>query len=224
MCGFVEWFCCVYFAFHDVHAFHGGDSRNVQLRNALLHLYGKCGDVESAVGIFKSIPSGKQDVVSMGSMLNALCKSNRNKECIEMFNAMKRVYGIEPNLICYAIVLTACTNSTAFHFGRQIHRKLQRDPFLKWMLNDAEIQSPLISLYGKCGKLETAEGIFEDIKTREPVKYRSNISIWNAMIHAFGRNGNVERAKRLYHDAIATVGLKVGALISRMVPCCFIFE
>ena len=185
---------------------------NIQLRNALLHLYGKCGDVESAVGIFKSIPENKLDVISIGSMLNALCKSNRNKECIEMFNAMKRVYGIEPNLICYAIVLTACTNSTAFHFGQQIHRKLENDRFLKWMLNDAEIQSPLISMYGKCGKLEIAEAIFEGIKRREPVKYRSNISIWNAMIHAFGRNGDVERAKALYYEAIATVGLKVSEM------------
>eukprot|EP01083_Nonionella_stella_P009098 26367_1 len=182
------------------------------IANALLNLYGKCGDIDNAIRIFDGLTaSGKQDVVSVGSMLNALCKSRRNKECLALFKEMKSKYDVEPNLICYAIVLTACTQSTSFYFGELIHKELMRNTHLQWMLHDEEIQSPLISMYGKCGMLQQAQQIFDNIKHNEPRKYATNVSIWNAMIHSYGRNGQISKANELYWQMMAMDSLRPDA-------------
>ncbi len=96
------------------------------------------------------------------------------------------------------IVLSACSNSASYHFGKSIQDRLERNAHLQWMLCDEEIQCHLISMYGSCWKLERAQFIFDEIKHSEPKKYESNIAVWNTLIHAYGRNGKVGKSKELF--------------------------
>ena len=181
-------------------AIHGAvdGTRNVQLLNAVLHFYAKRGDADAAQRVFDQIPSASRDVVSVGAMLNALCRAARPFECLSMFAALQRgEFGaaLAPNLICFAIALTAATNCASLSFGRAVHAKLARTPSLRFLLRDAEIQSPLIALYGKCGRIADAERLFDDAQC-----IRSDIAVWNAMIHSFGRNGLSHRADALFRE------------------------
>ena len=84
------------------------------------------------------------------------------------------------------------------NFGQSIYRKLQQDRDENdWILKDLSVQINLINMYGKCGKLEEAKKIFEEIKASEYEKYCAEISVWNAMIHAFARNADLEEAKNI---------------------------
>merc|ERR1711971_804101 len=117
--------------------------------------------------------------------------------------------GIErPSLISYALCLKACTASTLFHFGRRVHAKLQSDEALRPMLRDASIQIALINLYGKCASLAECEAIFEEIKGAEPEKYETELRIWNAMLKAFGRNGDPKMAMDLLQRMRRETNLK----------------
>merc|ERR1712032_1803396 len=66
------------------------------------------------------------------------------------------------------------------------------------MLNDLEIQICLISLYGKCSDLEECNRIFDTIKSEENEKYQNELSIWNALMNAYGRNGKSNDCMELF--------------------------
>ncbi len=65
----------------------------------------------------------------------------------------------------------------------------------------------LINFYGKCGVIGKCEEIFEYIRKYEFDTFVSETSIWNAMIHAYGRNGNIENVKDLYNEMINENGI-----------------
>ena len=112
------------------------------------------------------------------------------------------------NIICYDIVLDAATKETAYHFGMRVHEKLKLDNDDKWILDETEIQTNLIRMYGKCGLMGKCEEIWNDIKRRQNKKYFHEISIWNAMINAYGRNGDLLRATEYFRKLQSIQSLK----------------
>merc|ERR1712228_490561 len=67
--------------------------------------------------------------------------------------------------------------------------------------NDLSIQINLLHLYGKCGYLEQCNELFLQIKDNQfETVYQREISIWNAMIHAFGRNGKLQKVQQIFEE------------------------
>ncbi len=84
------------------------DSINdIALNNALLHMYGKCGDSDNAFQIFNAIPKGRHDIIMR------CAKTTETKTALLCFTEMQSKYGI-------FIVLSACSNSASYHFGKSI--------------------------------------------------------------------------------------------------------
>ena len=98
---------------------------------------------------------------------------------------MRTKYNIAPNLVCVAIALTAAINASTLSFGRTLYRSLKETAALARMLRDTEVQSPLIALYAKCGKLFCYAQCI-----------RIDVAVWNAMIHGCGRRGPMHRHTR----------------------------
>eukprot|EP00249_Psilotum_nudum_P002149 c15040_g2_i1 orf=2-157(-) len=46
-------------------------------------------------------------------------------------------------------------------------------------------------MYGKCGSLEDARGVFERL-------CRRNVFSWTIMLHAYAENGHVENARIIF--------------------------
>ena len=88
-------------------------SRDV--KNALIDFYGQFDDVESAQAVFDSTGDADKDIVSVNSMLKALCSRGLNAECLALFDEF-----IHSNLMCDAIIfscaLRSCTQGAE---GRQ---------------------------------------------------------------------------------------------------------
>ena len=192
----------------QIHCEIGTTLDDIKLMNTLIHLYGDTLDIDTAIDIFNRIEDKKKTVVTIGTMMNAYCKSNLNEECIELFKSLISL-NIEPDVICYRLLFTACTNVTNYYYGSQFHDKLKNSKDLKWMLRVNEIQINLINMYGKCGMLDKSQEIFDDIKRNEyNNKYSINTQIWNAIIHTYGRNNYVDKSMELYHKMKDDIGLK----------------
>ncbi len=95
------------------------------LHTALVDMYGKCGDLPSAVAVFEAIPESQRNMVSINVMMGAYCSNRGNAECIELFKRTLQQNVLRPTLTSYQIVLRCCTNGTSFYFGRQIHDRLR---------------------------------------------------------------------------------------------------
>ena len=174
----------------------------VSLKNAFIDFYGRCGDVAASLTLFEAIKSGSAtngvQSDSVGAMMDSFCRNGLSSECIELFIfAMNN--GVDLDVICYVIAFKAFTAKTALYFGLEIHDKLKRNEDGRgWMLCDLSLQISMINFYGKCSRLSICEEIVDEIELREPTKYRTEIGIWNAMIHGFGRNGDIDRVHAIY--------------------------
>ena len=102
------------------------------------------------------------------------------------------------DVITFAILFEACSNESAYHFGVEMHEEIKgRRPDI---IGDPVVQCNLINLYGKCGMMEHCWSMFEGIEQRP-------IAVWNAMLHALGRNGDMDGVHRLRERMQSESGL-----------------
>ena len=169
------------------------DDDDIYIKTALIDLYGNIGDIDKARQIF-NYHKNKQNIVIYNAMMDSYLNCKMYQNVIDLFNEIfnGKTPEIFPDVISYIIVLKACIESTNYHFGKIIHEHLKRNKKENWILSEISIQICLINFYGKCGMLENCEDIFNEIKEKD------DISIYNAMINGYGRNGESDKGYQLY--------------------------
>ncbi|PIA59935.1 hypothetical protein AQUCO_00400658v1 [Aquilegia coerulea] len=91
----------------------------------------------------------------------------------------------EPSLIC--ILLKSCGEAENLEFGKTIHSRIVGTDLEK----DVYVVNNLINLYAKCGCLENARNVFDEMSNRNEVTWTSMISIYN-------HRGFLSEALKLY--------------------------
>ncbi|CAM8880127.1 unnamed protein product [Rhodiola kirilowii] len=197
---------------------------NLFLMNAILNLYGICGAIGDAGMVFDKMP--ERDVVTWNTRIAQLVRSDdadrayqlfcgmpeRNlrswtsmiagyvqcrkpKEAVELFAQMEEA-GERPNEVTVVSVLAACADLGALDLGRRIHDYSNTSGFVRNM----RVSNTLIDMYVKCGCLEDAQKVFDELKERTVVS-------WSAMIGGQAMHGQAEEALRLFNEMIRT-GMK----------------
>ncbi|KAK6148190.1 hypothetical protein DH2020_019102 [Rehmannia glutinosa] len=82
------------------------DQVDVCVDNALLDMYAKCGCMDAALKVFRSM--SERSVVSWTTMIMGYAQNGLSEEALEMFEEM-RLEGEEPNYITFICVLYACS-------------------------------------------------------------------------------------------------------------------
>ena len=181
---------------------------SIPMKTTLIGFYGKTGDIEYAESLYNSINDNLKDIYCVDTMMEAYCNNDMNNECIDLFKNMHTINDrIKPDLVAYVTVLKACTNATSLYYGRKIHEELKEN-IDERIWRHRNIQIHLINMYGKCGMLQFADEILQDIKDNECYKYMTEIGIWNAMIHAYGRNGDLTKVMEFYDIINEEYGLR----------------
>eukprot|EP01083_Nonionella_stella_P155451 502167_1 len=184
---------------HAADAFH----HSVELKNTLIDLYANIGDYAQSLHIFNAIADDDKQIATLNAMMDAYCTSDMNAECLALFESIEKVYRLTPSMISYAVALKACTQCTMWHVGDAIYETLKSNAELHWMLRDISIQINLINLYGKCGMLGTCDEIFDGSDNAA-----KDIRIWNAIMKAYGRNGDAIKAKQILNEMMCCGELK----------------
>lgn len=109
-----------------------------------------------------------------------------SNQAIAMFKSMKS-QGVEPNKITLVGLLSACASIGALDVGKWVEtyasqRSLQHDIF---------VATALVDMYAKCGSIDNALRVFEDMPIRNEVS-------WNAMIAALAFHGQPQDALSLF--------------------------
>eukprot|EP01083_Nonionella_stella_P158032 513766_1 len=166
---------------------------HILIQTARIDLYGNLGDIETAKHIFDNIDVKLQTIACYNAMMESYYACGLHQETIHMFDAVfnGKTPDLLPDIISYRIALKACAERSSLHFGQKIHQHLERSQKERWMLAQLPMQICLITFYGKCGMLRMAEDIFKCVELKD-------VSVWNSMINAFGRNGECNKAYQLY--------------------------
>eukprot|EP01018_Ginkgo_biloba_P031662 Gb_20547 [translate_table: standard] len=154
------------------------------LGNTIVNMYAKCGSPVAARRFFDEMP--ERNVVSWTVMISAYARHGLAEEALTLFCQMQRT-SIQPNHLTFASVLSACANMAALEHGNAIHEQVIRTGFKL----DVSIGNTLVDMYAKCGSIEIARRVFDEMPNR-------NLISWNAMIAGLTHNGDIDDALKLF--------------------------
>ncbi|EEF38602.1 pentatricopeptide repeat-containing protein, putative [Ricinus communis] len=129
--------------------------------------------------------------IAWTSSISRHCCNGQLPEAASLFTQM-RLAAVEPNHITFATLISFCAD---FPFqgksiGPSIHayvRKLGLDTC------NVMVGTALVDMYAKCGKVQLARLIFDDLKVKNSVS-------WNTMIDGYMRNGETGSAMELFDE------------------------
>ncbi|KAF5191660.1 Pentatricopeptide repeat-containing protein [Thalictrum thalictroides] len=154
--------------------------KNTRSWNTMIDGYMKNGDVESAVLLFDEMPV--RDKISWTALINGFVKRGLFNEALECFQDMQQS-GVEPDHVTIISVLSACANLGVLGLGIWMHYYAMKCGFDK----NIRVRNSLIDMYSRCGCIEFARQVFQNMDTRSVVS-------WNSMIVGLAINGYAEDA------------------------------
>ena len=167
---------------------------NLRLVNALIDMYSKCGDLETARRLFDGLH--QRDVISWNVMIGGYTHMSCYKEALTLFQLMLRS-NVEPNDVTLLGVLSACAYLGALDLGKWIHAYIDKN--FQHMTNNS-LWTSLIDMYAKCGNIDAAEQVFNNMNLK-------SLASWNAMISGLAMHGHPDKAIRLFEE-MAYEGIK----------------
>ncbi|KAG9152475.1 hypothetical protein Leryth_016406 [Lithospermum erythrorhizon] len=178
----------------------------VTVGNALVDVYGKCGNVEESKRIFDEII--ERNDVSWNAIITSFSCGGRHLEALDFLRLMI-VEGVDPNSITISSVMPSLVELGWFTIGREIHgysvrRSIDFDVF---------VSNSLMEMYAKMGFPFRASNIFDNMKTR-------NVVSWNTMIANFAMNKPELEAVRLVHEMQANGERSNSVTMTNVLPAC----
>ncbi|XP_051202909.1 pentatricopeptide repeat-containing protein At2g22410, mitochondrial [Lolium perenne] len=206
--------------FLHCHMLASGSRVDLILGNALVDMYGKCGDVGMARRCFdmmrvKNVVSWtsmlcalanhgsvdaarnwfdqmpERNVVSWNAMISCYVQSGRCCETLDLYNRMKSL-GLTPDEVTLAAVLSACGQNGDLASGKMIHCYV-RDSF-----SDPGITllNSLLDMYARCGQVDTAIGLFSEMPNK-------NVVSWNVIIGALAMHGRAQETVMFFRTMVS---------------------
>lgn len=174
----------------EIHGFairNGFLDSDIFVANGIISGYARADDFCYARRVFDKMPSG--DAVSWNSMISGYSQAGRYGECLELYFEMEKgLDGVRPDGVTVASVLHACSHTKDLATGMRVHQfaaesGVEMDPMV-W--------NSVIGFYAKCGSLDYARSLFDEMPVRDAVSY-------NAMITGYMAYGFVDKAMDLFY-------------------------
>ncbi|KAG5018748.1 hypothetical protein AAZX31_06G076900 [Glycine max] len=194
-----------------------GPKTHAITENALIDMYTKCGDMSGAYQVYEEMT--ERDAVSWNSLISGHVRLGQMKSAREVFDEMPcrtivswttmingyarggcyadalgifremQVVGIEPDEISVISVLPACAQLGALEVGKWIHKYSEKSGFLK----NAGVFNALVEMYAKCGCIDEAWGLFNQMIEKDVIS-------WSTMIGGLANHGKGYAAIRVFED------------------------
>lgn len=174
--------------------------------SGLIDMYCKCADLYDAECVFEEALS--KDDSSWGIMMAAYAYNGSFEEALNLFDRMRN-YEVRMNKVAAASALQAAGYVGDLVKGIAIHEYAVQ----QGLMSDVSVATSLISMYAKCGELETAEQLFINIKDRDVVS-------WSAMIALFEQAGYHDDALSLFRDMMKIHVTPNAVTLMSVLPAC----
>ncbi|GJX52331.1 pentatricopeptide repeat-containing protein [Tanacetum coccineum] len=159
--------------------------KDVVCSTSMISGYMREGCVEDAEEVFEK--TGEKDVVVFNAMIEGYSKLVETaKKAFEVYISMQRL-DFKPNMSTFASIIGACSLLSAFEVGQQVQGQLMKTEFA----SNIKMESALVDMYAKCGRIEDARAVFNGMKVK-------NVFSWTSMIDGYGKNGDPNEALALF--------------------------
>ncbi|KAJ7533648.1 hypothetical protein O6H91_13G058400 [Diphasiastrum complanatum] len=153
----------------------GGFQLHVIIGNTLVDMYAKCWSIKDARQVFNGMH--ERNVVSWTAMLAGYVQQGLGQEALALYEQMKQE-GVQADIATYVVLLKACASISALEQGKQFHSHIIESGFE----SDLIVGNTLVDMYAKCGSIECAREVFNNMHERDVVS-------WNAIISGYAQEG-----------------------------------
>jgi pentatricopeptide repeat protein len=162
---------------------HRGYDSDVFLGNSLIDMYAKCGSIEDAERVFTSMVT--RNVVSWNAIILGHVKCGQGQKALELSHQMQ-FEGLQPDHLTYVGLLNACASVVGLDEGRHVHEQIIQSHYETNIL----VGNSLVDMYAKCGSIEDAQSVFNNMTMR-------NVVSWTNMIWGRVKCGHGQKALEL---------------------------
>ncbi|PUZ61460.1 hypothetical protein GQ55_4G278800 [Panicum hallii var. hallii] len=151
--------------------------------NVMLGAYAKHGEMEKARELFDCAP--EKDVVSWNTIITGYSTQGMLEQALEVFDEMRGA-GWMPDDATIVSLLSCCANAGSLDAGRMIHSLHLEGRRISILIGNA-----LVSMYAKCGDVNTALEVFSRMKKKD-------VWTWNSIIGGLALHGQAEKSVQFF--------------------------
>ncbi|XP_044345326.1 pentatricopeptide repeat-containing protein At2g17210 [Triticum aestivum] len=155
-------------------ALRSGLALERDVSNALVDMYGKCGNLAAATRVFNAMP--RRDVLTWNSMIGALGMNGRARDALALLDRMEQEWDIMPNGVTMLAVLSACAHGGLVEEGVACFERMTATHSVE---PQVEHLSCVVDMLARAGDLEGAARVIE-----ERISTSSSPAAWSALLSA----------------------------------------
>ncbi|KAK1269215.1 Pentatricopeptide repeat-containing protein [Acorus gramineus] len=170
-----------------------GFSSVCAVSTALVTVYARTDDADSARRLFDELPPWERSLASWNAMISGYAQCGRTDAAVSLFGEMTRTTALRPNPVTAASVLSACAQIGAISLGRWAHEIVAREE----LEANVFVSTALIDMYAKCGSIADARRTFDEMPEKNVVSY-------NVMISGYGLHGRGREGLELFEEMLGS--------------------
>ncbi|XP_075518098.1 pentatricopeptide repeat-containing protein At4g30700 [Primulina tabacum] len=155
---------------------------------ALTTTYSRLNEIEFARQLFDESP--EKTLASWNAMISGYAQNGETEMAISLFHEMQKL-DIHPNHVTITSILSACAQLGALSLGKWVHDLIKRE----YLDSNIYVSTALIDMYMKCGSIEEARRLFDNMGDKNAVTY-------NSMITGYGLHGHGHEALKLFEKML----------------------
>ncbi|KAL0373481.1 UNVERIFIED_CONTAM: Pentatricopeptide repeat-containing protein [Sesamum radiatum] len=167
--------------------FDATPEKNVVSWTTMIDGYCSNGDVHEARLLFDTMPD--RNLYSWNAMIGGYCQNKQANEALLLFQELLAGKIFEPDDVTVVSVLPSIADLGALDLGNWVYEFVKR----KKLDRSANVSTALVDMYAKCGEIEKARRVFDDVQGRETCT-------WNALINGLALNGCAKEALEVFME------------------------
>ncbi|KAK1358366.1 Pentatricopeptide repeat-containing protein [Heracleum sosnowskyi] len=179
---------------------------DVVVASSVVGMYAKCGFFGYAMKVFDEMPI--RDVPCWNAVMSCYYHDGQWEKALELFGRMKGS-GFSPDSVSYTTAISSCARLLDLERGKDIHHEMVSNRFPL----DSFVSAALVDMYGKCGCLETAIEVFDQMP-------RKSLVSWNSMMAGYRSRGDSKSGIKLLWRMIQEGKKPTSTTLSSLLMTC----
>ena len=163
-----------------------GFELDLYMRNRVLLMHVKCGMMTDARRLFVEMP--EKNLVTWNTIIGGLVDSGNYDEAFQLFFITWEESSDGGSRI-FSTMIRASAGQGLIFAGRQFHTCALK----MGVADDIFVTCALIDMYSKCGSIEDAQCVFDEMLEKTTVG-------WNSIIAGYALHGYSEKALRMFYE------------------------
>ncbi|KAK3026941.1 hypothetical protein RJ639_040347 [Escallonia herrerae] len=180
------------------------------LGSQLVNVYIRLGCLHHALLVFHHLPYKSN--LSSNAILRGFVDAGHFSKAVELYHSMLRL-GLVPDNYTYPLILKACSGLSALEEGRKVQDLVYFNEASRNLRPNAYVGCALIDMFAKCGSLDEARMVFDDMPDKD-------LASWTAMICGTAHNGEWLQALSLFSRMRSQLIEPDAVILAALLPSC----